>query len=204
MKHRMFFGVLVLIVFALPRELAWSLAPTTNASALQNSTCAVPKEEFEIPTRFLKAKAIPGVTTVLVTEPDANDVDIDKISEMLAIRKRELSNDLRADFKAKNESGCLIGHFGGIKDLKFISKAEKQRLLGAGPEEFHKEYGKNAQLVTISRVGFNSDKSLGLLHVATSFTNKAGEGITYLLERRNNKWGIAAQVETGISERSVS
>jgi hypothetical protein len=193
-RFQAFLGVLVLTSIVFAQEPA--RAQTANGTLPQNPTCTVPKDEIGIIFGFLKQKALPHTQTVLVTETNANDVDVDSLSRHLEVKKNGLPSDLRADFNAKNNSSCLIGRFGGVNNLNFISKAEEARLFRVGSDEFHKTYGEDAIIVTVSRVAFNSDKTLGLLYESADIDHKAGDGTLYLLEKREDKWGVKMMVKT--------
>jgi hypothetical protein len=174
-------------------------AQTANGNVPQDSVCKVPKDEIEVFAGFLKDKSIPQVKTVLVTETNANDVDMDKNIQILKIGKHEIPSEMPSDFNSKNDSSCLIGHFGGVRNLNFISKAEEDRLFQTGSDEFHKKYGGDALIVTFSRVGFNSDKTLAFLHVSVGVDHVAGSGTLYLLKRNGGTWTIALKVEITLS-----
>jgi len=57
--------------------------------------------------------------------------------------------------------------------------------------EFNKKYGKDAERVAVSRVGFSSDKSLALVHILYS-----SSGVLYLLERNDHTWQVKFYVQT--------
>jgi len=117
--------------------------------------------------------------------------DIDSFNLQLAVQGHAIPADVRADFTEKNRNGCLIRPFDGVPNLRFMSSSEEERLFAKGRSEFNKKYGKDAERVAVSRVGFSSDKSLALLHVLYS---RSGE--LYLLERRDGKWRVKFSVQT--------
>lgn len=171
-------------------------AQSGNGSAPQNTLCKIQKDEIEIFVSFLKEEADPRAQTVLVTKTDATEVNVDSVNLQLAVQGRGIPAELRADFKAKNKSSCLIEPFAGVMNLKFISTAERDRLFRAGWDEFHKKYGKDAAMVAFSRVSFNSEKTLALLHVSMGIGRMAAGGTLYLLEKRDGKWLIKSQIGT--------
>ena len=79
-----------------------------------------------------------------------------------------IPSDVRADFTEKNKAGCLIEPFGGVRNLRFMSSSEEEKLFARDWSEFIKRYGKGAERVAMSRVGFSSDKSLALVHILYS------------------------------------
>ena len=194
MRYRAFLGALLLTGLVFAQEPV--RAQTRNGTAPQNTSCKVQKDEIEIFASFLKEKAPPHVETVLLTETDAIDVDIDSVNLPLAVEGHGIPPEMRVDFKAKNKSNCVIKPFAGIMNLSFISKTEHDRLFRAGWSEFHKRYGKDALMVTFSRVAFNSDKTLALLHVSSGVDQDAAGGTLYLLEEKDGKWLIRSHIET--------
>ena len=117
--------------------------------------------------------------------------DIDSFNLPLAAQGHAIPADVRADFMKKNKTGCLIQPFGGVQSLRFMSSSEEQKVLANEWGEFLTKYGKHVERIAISRVGFNSDKSLALLHVLY-----ASSGELYLLERKNGHWQVKFYVQT--------
>lgn len=117
--------------------------------------------------------------------------DIDGFNLPLAVQGYTIPADVRADFTEKNVNGCLIKPFDGVPNLRFMSSSEEERLLAKDWSEFNKKYGRDAERVAVSRVGFSSDKSLALIHVLYS-----SSGVLYLLERKNGKWRVKFYVQT--------
>jgi len=174
-------------------------AQTANGTAPQDAVCKVQKDEIEIYASFLKEKTVPHVQTVLVTKTGAYDVDVDEVNLQLAVKGHGIPVELRTDFKEKNKSSCLIEPFVGVMNLNFISTADRDRLFRTGWNEFHRKYGKDAVQVVLSRVAFNSEKTLALLHVAMGIDKMAAGGTLYLLEKRDGKWLIKSQIETWVT-----
>lgn len=122
--------------------------------------------------------------------------DIDTFNLRLAVQGHALPTEVRADFTSKNKMVCIIRPFDGIANLRFMSEAEEKKLLSGWNEDsgwsgieknFEKKYGSRAAWIAMSRIGFNSDKSLALVHFS---------GGLYLLERKNGKWTIKFYVQT--------
>jgi len=117
--------------------------------------------------------------------------DINSFNLPLAVQGHAIPPDVRADFTEKNRAGCLIEPFGGVTNLRFMSSSEEERLFARDWSEFNRKYGKGAERVAVSRVGFSSDKSLALLHILYS-----SSGELYLLERKGGKWQVKFCVQT--------
>jgi hypothetical protein len=126
-------------------------------------------------------------------------VDVDALNLQLAAKGRGISSDVRTDFKEKNKSSCLITPFARIPNLHFMSNREHDlmfRNASTGWSDFHKKYGKQAEILFFSRVGFNSEKTLALLHVSGGTGLMGGGGTLYLLDRKNGKWAVKALIQT--------
>ncbi len=70
------------------------------------------------------------------------------------------------------------------------------RNASTGWSDFHKKYGKQAEILLLSRVGFNSERTLALLHVSSGMGRMAGGGTLYLFERKGGKWVIKTHIQT--------
>jgi hypothetical protein len=178
--------VLSLLVMAAP-----SCARSQGNTMPSNSYCTLLKEEVDVYISQLKAESSSKSVTVLVTKTVGYIEDMDVYNLRLAAQGRGIPTEVRADFTNKNKSSCVIQPFGGVPNLRFISKSEERRIFATGTTEFDKKYGKGAEIVAVSRVGFNSDKTLALLHVLYS-----ASGELYLLEHKDGKWMVKFQVQT--------
>lgn len=191
MKPRMLFILWLFATgFALGEQ---SSAQSDEGNAPQKAACTVRREELEVFAAYLKRETSPQV---VVTRTEPARPDVDTLSLQLAATGRGIPADVRADFKAKNKSGCAINPFAGISNLHFISREEHDLMFRGGWREFHKRYGKDAELLWLSRVGFNSDRTLALLHVSGGIDRMASGGELYLFERKEGKWVIKLQVQT--------
>jgi hypothetical protein len=70
------------------------------------------------------------------------------------------------------------------------------RKASTGWSDFHKKYGEEAEILLLSRVGFNPEKTLALLHVSSGMGGMAGSGRLYLFERKNGKWVVKSHIQT--------
>ena len=170
------------------------------ASPPKRTKCTVQKEEEEIYFAYLSATGSPVRTRVLVTQTDSllrnSDFDLDSINLRLAANGRGIPSDARHDFELKNKASCVIEPIVGIEKLLFISKNDEDKIFKTGWDEFHKKYGKDAECVSLSRVGFNAGRSLALLHVSSGIGRMAGGGMLYVFERKAGQWTIKTQIVT--------
>lgn len=191
MRTRTILGVMFLSIGGFVHEPLW--AQTAGGAASHNTHCAAAKEEIEVFADVLRGG---HDQTVLVTKTATMGVDVDYVNLQLAVKGRGIPPDVRIDFKKKNKSSCLIEPFTGITNLDFITQSEQDQLFREGWSEFHKKYGKNASLVSLSRVGFNADKTLALVHVSSGIGSMAAGGTLYLLEKKEGKWVVKSSMGT--------
>ena len=162
--------------------------------------CTVQEEEKEIYVAYLHATDSPGSIRLLVTETDrrlfGSGLDWDSINLRLAANGRGIPPDVRHDFEEKNKASCAIEPIVGIERLRLISKSDEDKIFKTGWDEFHKKYGKDAECVSLSRVGFNAGRSLALLHVSGGIGPMAAGGMLYVFERKDGQWTIKTQVAT--------
>jgi hypothetical protein len=68
--------------------------------------------------------------------------------------------------------------------------------LGKRWMRFHRLFGDDAELLTFSRVAFDSAKQYALVHVSSGFSENGGGGELYLLTRLNGVWVIKRTFST--------
>lgn len=167
-------------------------AQARNLSGAPKNSCLVPNDEVQV---YVAYELYYRQATVVVMRTEVPSfLDIDGLNVVLAAQGRGIPPDLRADFKKKNISACAIRPFGGVPSLRFITEAQEKhafRNRRATLEEFYEKFGKDADLNLLSRVGFNSDKTLALVHVSD-----LGGGELCLFERAKDKWVLKWRTET--------
>jgi hypothetical protein len=185
-------AISVLLAVLFGPESTWPQAATNKAP--REPACLVQHDELEVLRSYLRE----GSTSpqVVVTTTEVLQADVDSLNLQLAARGLGIPSDVRADFKEKNKSACAITPFAGIAKVRFISPKEYDAIFRAGWAEFHKKFGKDAEVLRLSRVGFNSDKTLALIHVSGGIDRMAGGGALYLLERTTNTWVIKSHIQT--------
>jgi hypothetical protein len=161
-----------------------------------SNICSVQKQEKEVYFVYLRATASSASVRVLVTKTEAVRPDLDSINLQLAANGRGIPPDVRRDFELKNKTTCEIEPVVGIQNLRLISEKDKHSLFKTGWGEFYKKYGKDAEIVSLSQVGFNANHSLALLHVSGGIGPMAGGGVLYLFERKDDHWAIKTQIAT--------
>jgi hypothetical protein len=167
-------------------------AQTTNRSGANRASCTVPNDEIAA------LDAIHAGTyynpEVIVTETQQWTLP-DLINLQLAAKGQGLPPDLRKDFEEKNRSSCKIVPFISNRNVHFVSAAEERKIFQIGWNEFYRRYGKNAGIEEISRVGFNFDKTLALVHLSGALGATGAAGTLFLLQRIHKKWAIKFTME---------
>lgn len=114
-----------------------------------------------------------------------------------------LSQDTINDYQSKNtETSSLKGLLNLKVKYLLISKGDVDRIFHKGPaswELFYKKYRGAKGLITLSRVGFDSDKTQALVHVVISCDWTCGNGQFIFLKKDANKWHIETMMLTSIS-----
>ncbi len=159
-------------------------------------SCRVRKEEADVYAYFLRSQTATNRLAVLVNSTEARDYGVDSLNLQLVAQGHGIPPDARADFAAKNKASCLIEGLPRISNLRFVSKSEINAVFAVGWAEFHKRYGHDSEVITLSRVGFNSDKTLALLHVIGAVSREGAAGELYVLERKNGRWQIRFHIQT--------
>jgi hypothetical protein len=171
-------------------------AQTRSETVQHKASCSVPKDEMELYANYLSPETHSSALTVVVTTTQPSKADIDSINLRLAAQGRGIPPDVRADFKQKDKSTCSIEPFPSASGVRFISKTEAETIFKVGWTEFHKRYGKGASRLQFSRVGFNVEKTLALLHVSSGIGPMAAGGVLYLFERKAGKWVVKTSIQT--------
>ena len=68
--------------------------------------------------------------------------------------------------------------------------AEDVKRIQDGWQQFYQDHPGAAGILSISRVGFNSDKSLAVVYIAAKTSMMMANGKCYLLAKKNGSWEI--------------
>jgi hypothetical protein len=177
--------------------LSFLLCPGIVAAAPQtqsNPRCSVSAEEAAVISEWLKAHPRPSLE-VVVSVTESPDIDVDFQNLRMAAWARGVPVVVREDFKRKNATPCTIPTLRG-ENLTTVSHEEYKRLFRKGWEEFNRKYGTDAGITTFSRVGFNKEKTIALLHVESGIGPMAGGGWLYRLDKRGERWEVISRIQT--------
>lgn len=171
-----------------------------NASAQR----MIEAEEYEV------YKAVLGEGKNVVSNFTVND---DALNYLIKNRKKELSfieSETRKSYNARNRNSAqLQNNFGknvfvsliADKDLKEIyDKLGENKYELTIENELMAKYG-SATLITLSRVGFNKNKTQALLGINanTGLCGTCSISFYYILKKENDNWTITKRVMSSIS-----
>jgi len=111
-------------------------------------------------------------------------------------------HELEQDYDAKLSQPCRIPALNNGSKL-FLSKSPveiKEIFSGNDPSKgwirFHRLFGNDAELLTLSRVAFDAAKQYAVVHVSSGLSETGGGGELYLLTRLNGDWVIKRTFST--------
>lgn len=112
--------------------------------------------------------------------------------------------DAIKDFLTKNrKSSALADQFRLKATIVLISNSDVKRLfhdsIEGGWDLFHAKYPNANSINTLSRVGFNKDKTVALLYYTYSCGGLCGQGQYVLLRKHEGQWKIEKESMTWIS-----
>jgi hypothetical protein len=167
-------------------------AQTPIKTVSNRKTCSVPREETEVYATILGGDSL----SLLTSTTESRNYQIDSMNLRLAAHGLGLPPEARADFTLKNQSSCEITPFAGVPNTRLLTRTEERATFRDGWGGFHKKYGKNSSITSVSRVGFNLDKTLALVHVYGACGHNCFAGTMYILERKGGKWVIKISFQT--------
>lgn len=129
------------------------------------------------------------------------------------LKKIREAKETTSDFdnKGKMTPAALEKKFLAKVPVVLISEAERDRIFvitknGAKPvpnmkgfEEFHRLYPKSQGFMSVSRIGFNPDRTRALVYVGNLCGGLCGTGQYYLLTKDGHDWKIDVQALVWIS-----
>ncbi|HEY0322992.1 MAG TPA: hypothetical protein VGC66_18700 [Pyrinomonadaceae bacterium] len=119
--------------------------------------------------------------------------------EELKKNSSELEPETVNDLRVKSNEPSLLERKFAI-DIKYalVGNEELEALfkedVGGGWEAFHRKYPKSNGFLTLSRVGFNADKTQALVYKGWSCGGLCGGGAYILLRKKNGVWVVGQSV----------
>ena len=185
-----------------------TVKPQEN-QALQNTD----KEEYAVYSMLLEQwidnKEIKNIVVKRFTKTrsvgDEKPLTIDSFLRPRG-EKSPLEQSMVNDFNEKNyrrSSQLLENLFGQKSKIILISEAEFGEMFSEGCDEgwksFYKKYPNTQGVTTLSRVGFNQEKTQALVYIASSGACFGGSGYLVILQKQFDSWKIVNQQMLWIS-----
>ena len=119
----------------------------------------------------------------------------------LEIRNRVPELELVGEYLAKNQVCSGADQVGLEDEYKFISTQEFANLFRPNADGWASFYSqhKSSDLITLSKVGFNSNKTKALVYAASQCGWKCGKGDYFLLNKQNGAWEIVTMINSWVS-----
>jgi hypothetical protein len=167
-------------------------------------------DEYSVYTSLLQQEFIgKGTKEIVVRKQTAidnfsNDESLTYLTESLP----SLAKETYEDFDSCNKKSTALTDKFNLKVKVNLVGEEIDRIFYEsrqsnskedGWEVFHKKYPTAGAIITLSRVGFNKDKSQALVFVAHSCGWLCGEGNYILLEKKDGVWKVEKKSMTWIS-----
>lgn len=187
------------LVFLLFGAVAWSSAVAAQGGQSgKQPSCVIGSEEQSVLVAFFKT---PAATRELIgdstgevmladkTQPTTN-LDMGFVNTQLATKGRAIPVDARQDFSRKSKDECSVGVLPELQRVRIIPTPGE-----ASIPQFHKMYGNQAVLLSVSRVGFSRDGSSAVLHVSY-YAHHSGGGCLYVFQRKAGHWSLRTAFPT--------
>ncbi|MCF7907709.1 MAG: hypothetical protein K9L86_02390 [Candidatus Omnitrophica bacterium] len=124
------------------------------------------------------------------------ETELDYVRQQMPVLEDEIIND----FKAKNVRTYSLESFINQRvDYIIISQKEIDYIFDHNPhwDSYYDRYPSSGGILTLSRVGFNRQRTRAILHVANQWNRSTGAGI-YLsvVKQKDGSWKIENQQRT--------
>lgn len=119
----------------------------------------------------------------------------------IEVRNRVPELELVGEYLAKNQVCSGTDQVGLENEYKFISTQEFANLFhpnADGWARFYSQY-ESSDLITLSKVGFNSNKTKALVYAASQCGWKCGNGNYFLLNKQDGAWKIVTMINSWVS-----
>jgi len=126
-------------------------------------------------------RAAPSGSTVMLSNP---------APVVPKVQQREL----QGDYNEKLSRPCSISSLNNVSKLVVLkSPAQIRRVFSNNDlverwSQFHRRFGNDAELLTFSRVAFDTAKQYALVHVSSGVSESGSGGELYLLSHLNGDW----------------
>jgi len=174
-------------------------AVSVSAPARQSSSdAAVPAEEYEIYSTIIKQRYVQPNTKLLIIEERTFRYDFAADDEEPWREKHKgvtIDRSAIEDYEAKNSSKWLLNKamFKLPIKLNLITDLDLKAIFhGHWGElewiDYYRKYPDSTGFVMLSRIGFNTERTQGLLYIGSRCGPGCGEIHFLLLEKANGTW----------------
>jgi hypothetical protein len=130
--------------------------------------------------------------------------NVDPAIQDLVKRFPQLARETALDFFTKNQTSWTLRNEFNLKaEIVLITTYETKKFFKGDIEEgwklFHTTYPRAGSIDTLSRVGFNKEKTQALIYYTYVCGGLCGQGQYILLTRKDDKWTIEKESGTWIS-----
>jgi hypothetical protein len=200
-------GVIAVIAvyFALNLTLISPQIPITNNPPIVTLT----DEEYNVYSALISSVSdaiVSNTIKLVVIEENTVGSDYSKRSESNEAYVRqdmpELQQETLDNYKKANQQSYLLERqFDLPVSYILISEKEKNDIFqsGRGWDDFYKKYPASQGIMSLSRVGFNSQEDQALVYIGKEENWEGGRGYIFLLIKENNVWKIKREVIAWIS-----
>lgn len=183
-----------------------SYARVHHASSLITQPAPEP-EEYAVYAAVLKEAFIGKGTKRLVIERHTSIDDLaHRDPNQMLERLSPLSKQTVEDFKSKNrQSYELKNKFNLQVEINFLTEDDVRELFKKrdgqqdGWKLFRQKYPAAGSIITLSRVGFNAERTQALMFVAHVCGRLCGQGNYILLNKNEGEWKVEKKSMTWIS-----
>jgi hypothetical protein len=172
-----------------------SVSPPAGQSS---SDVAISDEEYEIYSTVIKQKYIQPNTKLLIIEERTFRYDFAVDNDEPWREKRKgvtIDRSAAEDYEAKNSQPWLLNKamFKLPVKLNLITDLDLKAIFHGHWGElewisYYKRYPESTGFVMLSRIGFNTDRTQGLLYIGSRCGPGCGEINFLLLEKANGTW----------------
>lgn len=172
---------------------------SVSARAGQSSSdLAVSDEEYEIYSTVIKQKYVQPNTKLLIIEERTFRYDFDLENDEPWREKRKgvtIDRSASEDYEAKNSLPSLLNKamFKLPVKLNLITDLDLKAIFHGNWGElewigYYRRYPESTGFVMLSRIGFNTERTQGLLYIGSRCGPGCGEIHFLLLEKANGTW----------------
>lgn len=196
-----FLTIALLLVFASAIRCSAQAAPTADEYGVYSAlftTKGYDRQEAQMVIRDMTA------IDELFPEHHFDPKDPEPSIQYLRKFLPELASETALDFFTKNQTSWTLKREFKLKaEVILVDSYEIDRMFNRDLEEgwklFHTKYRSASSIDTLSRVGFNKEKTQAIIYYGYVCGPLCGQGQYILLMKTDNKWTVAKEHMTWIS-----